>query len=740
MVLLSICFKSFSQVCALIGKTFNVMTGLRSSFFPTNQYMFTEKKRKSFLIDLPKRISIRLSILGIVLVLLVGISALIISINYIALNRVLIVAAKHTLHYAGERVSEQISSYFKPLNNDSLTALQLFNSGVITPEYSDKFIQFLYSLIINDENISAAYWGDISGNMYWINRVSHGNFLEQTIRPGDETIERVFNAQGKVLSTKRLSSSLIDPRTRPWYKKAQLKKQLVWVTYKFLKAGSEKEPLGVTAAFPFYDSRKKLLGVFAVDMLIESISKYLHDIMLTENSAIFVVDDTGDLISTYDVDKKFFEDQEMPKITSLDKQWLKKSFAIYQQTHQSPFVYKFNDNKYISVYEKIAGIKSDHPWFISIVMPIDDVISPLRKNVLIATLFTSMALIIGIILASIFSSALSRPIRKLAQDAHLICQLKLTEVKEIFSRIIEIAEMEDAFMKMKSALSSFQLYMPTALVKKLVVSNKVAAVGGETKELTLIFTDIQSFTSLSENIHPQQLMQYLSRYFQAITKVIIDMHGTVDKYIGDGLMAFWGAPVDDAEHALHACQAVLQTQKVLQKLNAEWRAENKPEVITRIGINTGNVVVGNVGSDDRLNYTSLGDHVNLASRLEGLNKIYGTCVTVSEFTYHKVKDKFKFRLLDKVAAKGKQHGIYVYELLEDMGAVPDLQLEQYNQEFFAAFSHYEKSDWQTATKLFTELEKKYPEDAVIKIFIKRCSMFSLNPPPNWHGVWVMTEK
>ena len=196
--------------------------------------------------------------------------------------------------------------------------------------------------------------------------------------------------------------------------------------------------------------------------------------------------------------------------------------------------------------------------------------------------------------------------------------------------------------------------------------------------------------------------------------------------------------MDDSEHALHTCQAVLQMQVALKQLNEEFRIENKPVAQTRVGISTGEVVVGNVGSDERLNYTLLGDPVNLASRLEGLNKIYGTWMIVSEFTYNKVKDRFKFRLLDKVAVKGKQQGVYIYELLGD--AAPDLKLQQYNQDFFGAFSQYESGDWQMAINLFNNLDKKYPEDTLIKIFIERCLTFSANPPANWDGVWVMTEK
>ena len=689
----------------------------------------------------PIKISIRLSILSIVLVLLLGMSFLIIGINYFVLDSVLIAAANNSLSYASGEVSAQISEFLRPLSDNASTAFQMFSSNAIKPEYSDKFTKFLYSLINDDADISGAYLADVNGNFYWLNKVDNGNYLEQITllgRKNNRSIEKLFDAQGKLLSAKELPFNGKDIRLRLWYQQAKQAKQQVWIVYKFLKAGSQGEPLGITAAIPWYDSRGNLLGVFGADMLIETISKYVSDIKITKNSIVSVVDSSGNLISVHGMNRKLLESKELPKIDFLGIPWLKKSFTIYQQNHQSPFIYSVGDKKYISAYKKIVGIQTVHPWFVSIVTPIDDIIAPLRKSVLIAMIFICMILFLGVVLASILSSSISRPIRRLAQDANLICQLRLVEIKETFSRIVEIAEVEQSFMKMKNALGSFQRYMPVVLVKKLVAGNKIATVGGETKELTLIFTDIKNFTQISERINAQELMQYLSRYFQAITKVIIEMNGTVDKYMGDGLMAFWGAPVDDSEHALHTCQAVLQMQVALKQLNEEFRIENKPVAQTRVGISTGEVVVGNVGSDERLNYTLLGDPVNLASRLEGLNKIYGTWMIVSEFTYNKVKDRFKFRLLDKVAVKGKQQGVYIYELLGD--AAPDLKLQQYNQDFFGAFSQYESGDWQMAINLFNNLDKKYPEDTLIKIFIERCLTFSANPPANWDGVWVMTEK
>ncbi len=676
-----------------------------------------------------------------VLTLLIGVSLFIISINYYALDSVLVTAANYYLKFASNTVSAQVGGYFEPLNSKMSIAFHMLDRGVIKPEYSSQFTRFLYSLTADDKNISGAYWADTDGNSCWLIKLNDGNFLERTFqRNGSVHIEKLFDAQGKLLSVvKDLPPDTDDPRLRPWYQQAQLTKHLVWVVYKFLKSSDQEEPVGVTAAFPFYDSKGDLLGVFGMDMLAETISHYIDDIKVTKHSVVFVVDSTANLISVNRLDANLFQGKELPKIVDLKKPWLEKSFAIYLQTHQSPFVYSVNHTKYIASYQKIPGIGSKSPWYVAVVTPMHDIVASLRKGVLFALIFVGMALIAGIILASVFAASLSRPIKKLAQDANSICHLKLVEMKEKFSHIIEIAEVEESFVKMKNALNSFQRYMPIALVKKLIASDKVAVFGGETKELTLIFTDIQDFTQLSESLDPQELMQYLSRYFQVITKVIIEMYGTVDKYMGDSVMAFWGAPTDDSEHALHACEAVLQIQDALKQLNEDWRAENKPMMVTRIGVNTGEMVVGNVGSDDRLNYTALGDHVNLASRLEGLNKIYGTSVIVSEFTYNQVKNKFKFRLLDKVAVKGKTQSVYIYELL-GWAVEPNLGLEQYNRDFFAAFYQYEKGRWQTAIDLFNALDKKYPEDRVIKVFVKRCETFIANPPADWYGAWVMLEK
>lgn len=689
------------------------------------------------------KFSIRLSILSIVLVLLVGISAIIIGINHYTLNSVLIASAKNSLSQSSGKVAEQVRSYLQPLNSNILTAHRMFSSGVVSTKQPE-FSKFLYSLIIDNEALVAAYWTGVDGNSYWLNKVDQGFFEEVVLRDnnGVQAIGRNLDLQGKILTTKDLPLAAIDDgHLRPWYQQAVAKKKPVWITYNFMSVGTQAAQLGVTSAFPIYDAEGKLQGVLGIDMLLGAISRYVENIELTENSFIFVVDLAGNLMAAHAKHKNIAALNKVTEITAANIPWIEEAFNVFHQKHDHLFAYSFDGKDYIAASEKILDVKSDSPWFVAIITPVDDIVAPLRKNILISFGFVLFTLLLGVVMASIFSSSLSRPIKNLAKDADWISQLQLENIQYLFSRIKEISNMADAFMRMKNTLYSFQRYMPVALIKKLIISDKVATVGGEEKELTLLFTDIQDFTELSEIFDPEKLMQYLSEYFQSITKIIIETYGTVDKYIGDGVMAFWGAPIDDTDHVLHACQAALRIQKALQQLNLKWCQENKPVLVTRLGINTGWVVVGNVGSDDKLNYTSLGDPVNLASRLEGLNKVYDTSIIVSEFIYEKIKDKFKCRLLDRVAVKGKKRSVYIYELLDEVTfAEPDLDLNQYNQDFYRAFAVYERGDWTTALQLFNKLDKIYPDDHVIKIFIDRCSKFSVNPPQEWKGIWVMEEK
>jgi len=188
--------------------------------------------------------------------------------------------------------------------------------------------------------------------------------------------------------------------------------------------------------------------------------------------------------------------------------------------------------------------------------------------------------------------------------------------------------------------------------------------GGVDRELTVFFSDIRGFTSLSETLTPQELVKHLNEYLSVMTDVILETGGTLDKYVGDEIMCFWGAPLEVKDHAWSACHCALLQKTKLAELNAHWPPEKRLAI--GIGLNTGIMTVGNMGSAGRMNYTLMGDNVNLGARLEGTNKIYGTMIIVSEYTYAMVKDRFIFRELDTIRVKGKNKPVVIYELIDEI--------------------------------------------------------------------------
>jgi adenylate cyclase len=240
---------------------------------------------------------------------------------------------------------------------------------------------------------------------------------------------------------------------------------------------------------------------------------------------------------------------------------------------------------------------------------------------------------------------------------------------------------------------------------------------------------------------PEALMIHFSEYFDEITKILLEQKGTVDKYIGDGILAFWGAPLPDADHALHACNAALTCQARLKVLNRKWEGEGKPPLATRVGISTGPTVVGNVGSSERINYTVMGDNVNLASRLEGVNKFYRTEIIVSRATYEAAADKFWFRPLAIVAVKGKREGTPIYELVGRKEAGEPEAIVELCQGFARGVQTFLARDWDGAGKIFGDLAIKFPGDGPTDLYLGRCRKYRDNPPgADWRGIEFLEAK
>jgi adenylate cyclase len=361
---------------------------------------------------------------------------------------------------------------------------------------------------------------------------------------------------------------------------------------------------------------------------------------------------------------------------------------------------------------------------------------------LLATVAAGGAAVCALVLlvAVWVSRKVAGPMLALERDMARIQTFDLEGECAVPTRIREILAMRDALDNMRHGLRSFRRYVPADLVSELIRLRKEAVLEVERKEITIFFSDIEGFTTIAETMAPDELLRSLGVYMKGLTEAILRRRGTVDKFVGDGIMAFWGAPSPVADHAAQACLAALECQRFLKELAPSFLTKGVSLFPTRIGINTGEGLVGNVGYEERMNYTVMGDAVNVASRLEQLNKHYGTRILAGEQVIERARGAVEVRLLDRVAVKGKAKGITVYEVVAEKGALPPEQGD-FLRLFGEGVTLHLGRRWEEALRVFEETLRRAPDDRPSRIFAERCRRFlQTPPPPEWDGVTVMEEK
>lgn len=284
--------------------------------------------------------------------------------------------------------------------------------------------------------------------------------------------------------------------------------------------------------------------------------------------------------------------------------------------------------------------------------------------------------------------------------------------------------------------SAFRYYLSPLVIDRVLADPSLLRLGGERREITAFFSDVAGFTSISEGLSPEDLVGLLNAYLSEMTDIILDLGGTLDKYEGDAIIAFWNAPVDQPDHALRACRAALRCRQRLAELREEFRGRYGHEVRMRIGVNSGPAVVGNMGSERRFDYTAMGDTMNLASRLESAGKIYGVSTLVGEETERRVRDEILAREVDVIRVVGKKQPIRVFELLGEKGAVPTEELEKAAR-FNRALETYRAQRFSEAAAMFEAIAG----DPVATVYAGRARQSAASPPPgDWDGVYELDKK
>ncbi len=298
------------------------------------------------------------------------------------------------------------------------------------------------------------------------------------------------------------------------------------------------------------------------------------------------------------------------------------------------------------------------PWQVITLTPIDDFVGTLKATNRLIMVVIIILTMIELFFIYFASSRLSRPVENVSQQLQAIESLQFDVPASRPSNIREIARLEHAASLLRNSLKSFSSFVPLDIVRQLIKSGIPLTLGVEPRFLTVFFSDLENFSTHSETLAPDDLLVQISTYLEQVSAAISEEGGTVDKFIGDGVMAFWNAPVQRPDHVLRACAGALRAARRMERVNDSWEAEGRPRIRIRIGLNCATVLVGNVGSSARLSYTALGDGVNVAARLEGINKQFGTTICISDSIYDQVRAEILARPLEAGSGQGPQDRVH----------------------------------------------------------------------------------
>ncbi len=444
----------------------------------------------------------------------------------------------------------------------------------------------------------------------------------------------------------------LDPRTRPFYLAAVKAGRRVWTEPYVFGRGVP----GITCAEPAYARSGELRGVVTIDFDLNSLSAFVASLQTTPNTRVFIAAESGTIIAHSGVHLDRGASQLVTRETIADD-LVREHYAARDRPS---FLHQTADGTHTyfaatHAFKPDAGID----WYVAVVAPASDLLADSNRALRFSLLVSLAGVILAVLVAATLASRVARPLVLISREMDRVGRFELDLGDPPPSAFKEIAQMNRALTAMKTGLSSFALYVPRDLVRRVLSRGEKAILGGETRRMTIFFSDLAGFTSLSEAIEPKELVLLLGGYFDEMTKVVARNRGTVDKFIGDGIMAFWNAPEEERDHASLACIAAIESQRRLEEMKATDPAI--ANISARIGIATGDVLVGNIGSHERMNYTVMGDTANLAARLEGLGKVYGTGILVSEATYQDARSQVVMRAVDVVAVKGRKAGVRVYE-------------------------------------------------------------------------------
>ncbi len=570
-------------------------------------------------------------------------------------------------------------------------------------------------------------YGDVAGWYVGATRNSAGEIVEYLADPsinGGRPEQMAVTADGvrSPPSVKEVDAYFVV--TRPWFIKGVDVDGPTWSPfYTFvtgatgITATSRFVPLGATAP----------RGVFHADLQVKGLATFLATLRVGKHGGVFLVDHDGHRVVNP-------PSQDLANIAAaIDAAAPQRATA----TLAKPARVRIGTRFYEVVFEPVPT-EGDIGVSIGVVVDLRDISRGAYRHAAIAAGVALITLLLATLCARRLSLRIAEPIAAIADDLGRVGAFSISREPSPQSFVREVSQLGASVDRMKASLRSFAHYVPTDLVRQLLAHGQEAELGGELRRLTIYFSDIANFTTISEGMEPNRLVEAVGHYLELMTGTITRHGGTVDKFIGDGIMAFFNAPEALLGHPRQACLAALEGQRLLGEMAAST-PPGKPIFHTRIGLGLGEVLVGNIGTPERFAYTLLGDEVNLASRLEGLNKLYGTAIIASGAVMDEAGDGFEWRRLDRVAVKGRTQGTLIGELIGRKGEVPP-EILAARDVYERALEAYFAAQFDRAGELFDEAARMRPGDQGAVMMRERAHKLADDPPLAWSGVHVMEEK
>ena len=687
-----------------------------------------------------RKLRLRPSILVLFVLLTVPVFFTIIAVTYLSNDTIARSNAEELVERFRIDAVEDIRNVFDPIKS-------LVRSAAVVGDeqrdfYSDnRSLRYLLSILLHNERIVSVYAGMADGSFRQARRIDPT--VEIQGKPPPEGVKYAYrwieppkastpvdryaflDANEKELARSDQATSY-DPRTRFWYRLTAREDSLVITDPDVFAALGL---IGFTVAAPFH-AGGKVVGIAAIDLTLDGLSEYLAERKISPGTLSYILDQQGRVIANSERAKTYTNENgqvELQHITSLGNELPAIAFSSRPRQNETLFSFAHAGQRYVASLSTLPP-QFGKRWQLFIVTPLRDFTSTLERNNNRLLIFGLIAIALQILVIYFLSTVISSPLEKLALKVARIQEFSSENLPPLESPIREVAILSRAIDTLDTAIKSFAAFVPVSLVKQLLESDQKLELGGHSRFLTIFFSDLEAFSTLSEELPAQDLLLRVSAYLEIVTKIVNEEAGTIDKFIGDGVMAFWGAPALLEDHAWHACVAALRIQHGMKVMNDRWNEQELKPLNIRIGIHSDAVLVGNLGSKERMGYTVIGDGVNVASRLEGINKEFGTRICISNSVFKEAGERLCVRPIDDVTVKGRRAKIPIYELLGVFGVDPQFEPDPRTVRLCKltrlAYEALAREEFALALERYHEVLAEFPEDTVALELVRRLAAMS----------------